>query len=103
DKLLRGSGNDTLDGGDGNDLADYSSDRAPVTITLDGQANDGENGERDNVSAERVTGGAGGDRLIGDDANNTLIGGGGSDTLVGGGGSDSLQGGDGDDLLDGSS
>jgi Ca2+-binding RTX toxin-like protein len=105
DRLLQGAGNDTLSGGDGNDLADYSAERAPLTITLDDAANDGENGERDNVETdiERVTGGSGGDRLIGDDAPNTLIGGGGSDTLVGGGGNDSLQGGDGDDLLDGSS
>jgi Ca2+-binding RTX toxin-like protein len=103
DRLMQGAGNDVLDGGDGNDLADYSTERAPVTVTLDGVANDGENGEKDNVSAERVTGGSGGDRLIGDDGTNTLIGGGGSDTLVGGGGNDSLQGGDGDDYLDGSS
>lgn len=105
DKVLQGLGNDTLDGGDGNDLADYSAERAPLTITLDDAANDGENGERDNVetNVERVTGGAGGDRLIGDGGANTLIGGGGSDTLVGGGSGDSLQGGDGDDILDGSS
>jgi Ca2+-binding RTX toxin-like protein len=105
DRLLQNAGNDTLDGGDGSDLADYSGERAPVTITLDGQPNDGENGERDNVgpTIERVTGGSGGDRLIGDDGSNTLIGGGGADTLVGAGGNDSLQGGDGDDLLDGSS
>jgi Ca2+-binding RTX toxin-like protein len=103
DRMLAGLGNDVLDGGDGNDLADYSTEKVAVTVTLDGQANDGENGERDNVSAERVTGGAGGDTLVGDDAANVLIGGGGADHLVGGGAGDSLQGSDGDDILDGSS
>jgi Ca2+-binding RTX toxin-like protein len=105
DRMLQGLGNDTFDGGDGSDLADYSAERSPVTVTLDGAANDGENGEHDNVqqNVERVTGGAAGDRLIGGDDPNTLIGGSGADTLVGGGGNDSLQGGDGDDILDGSS
>jgi Ca2+-binding RTX toxin-like protein len=105
DRLLQGYGNDTLDGGDGTDVADYSAERAPLTITLDGQPNDGENGERDNVepNVERVNGGSASDRLIGSDGPNVLVGNGGSDTLVGGGGNDSLQGGDGDDILDGSS
>jgi Ca2+-binding RTX toxin-like protein len=110
--LTGGGGNDVLDGrfgpdvligGGGRDRADYSGRRAPVSVTLDGVADDGSAGEGDNVgpSVEDVTGGAAGDSLTGNDRRNHLDGGGGRDRLFGLGGADTLLGGDGADQLDG--
>lgn len=69
DYVDAGAGDDSIDGGVGadriiggageNDIADYSSRTAAVTVTnADGLANDGEEGEGDNVdsSTERVDG-----------------------------------------------
>jgi hypothetical protein len=55
-------GNDVLDGGPGRDDTSYSR-TAPVTITLDGVANDGEAGEADNVQVEDVFTGDGNDTI----------------------------------------
>jgi RTX calcium-binding nonapeptide repeat (4 copies) len=103
DVLDGGPGADTIAGGDGHDRADYSSRTAPLIVTLDGAAGDGETGEGDNLtnSIEEVTGGAAGDRLTGGSGANVLSGGAGSDTLSGGGGGDMLDGGSGKDTLDG--
>jgi Ca2+-binding RTX toxin-like protein len=124
DTLLDGGGDDTLDGGDGDDtwlvvrnlygptdgadafsggagedIADYSTRQAPVTVTLDGTADDGAAGEGDDVRAdvEDVTGGTGSDRIVGNAAANHLSGGpdSGADTIDGGDGDDVLSGGDG--------
>src|SRR5213075_615176 len=70
DTLDGGAGADVLNGGPGTaDLADYSGRAAanPVTVTLDGVANDGGSGENDNVGTdvENIDGGAGDDTLIG--------------------------------------
>ena len=46
------NGGDTLNGGDDTDLVDYSQRNAPVSITRDGIANDGQAGEGDNVGAD---------------------------------------------------
>jgi Ca2+-binding RTX toxin-like protein len=111
DTLSGGSGNDVLNGGTGADLAnggsgtdtaDYSERSAPVSVAIDGVANDGEAGEQDNVSTdvENETGGAGDDTLVGSASNNALSGGPGNDTLVGGDGDDTLAGGDGIDTAD---
>jgi Ca2+-binding RTX toxin-like protein len=110
--LVGGPGNDTLDGGPGadyliggggRDRADYSRRRAPVTVTIDSQADDGARGEGDLVdpSVEDVAGGAAGDRLTGSNRRNTLAGGGGRDALIGLGGGDTLDGGAGADRLEG--
>jgi Ca2+-binding RTX toxin-like protein len=104
DDVLRGeAGADTLTGGGGRDTADYSDRTAPLNVSLDGNAGDGEAGENDDVGAdvEVVNGGSGDDTLTGGDADNTLNGGAGNDTLSGGGGNDQLDGGPGDDLLEG--
>jgi Ca2+-binding RTX toxin-like protein len=101
---------DKLFGGDGTDTAYYDLRVAPLTITLDDVANDGEAGEGDNVHAdvENVIGGSAGDTLAGSDAPNALdardgddivTGGGADDTLAGGVGNDRLSGGDGADTL----
>ena len=39
-------------GGDGSDTVDYGDRSAPLNISLDGRADDGESGERDDVGAD---------------------------------------------------
>lgn len=101
---------DTLIGGAGTDTADFSQRTAPLTITLDDVANDGQTGEGDNVRAdvENAIGGSDGDTLVGSGAPNAfdgregddmLVGAGGDDTLLGAGGNDTAMGGDGVDTL----
>jgi len=103
DLMSGGPGADTLDGGPGNDTVTYAADPLPVRVTFDGNANDGESGERDNVAAtvETVVGGRGNDTLTGDANPHTLIGGLGDDTLTGGNSDDTLVGGPGNDTLAG--
>ena len=107
DTLDGGSGDDTLNGGAGSgDTADYSLRVTPVTVAIDGVADDGVDGEHDQVAldVENVRGGAQGDYLVGSSGANTLDGGGGDDLLDGGAGADVLVGGAGsDDLADYSS
>lgn len=115
------SGRDVYVGGAGFDLVDYTARTDPLTLDLDGVADDGASGEGDLIGAdiERLYGGAGNDVLTGSPAVNWLYGYGGDDTLVGGpaddvlkggnnadrlfgqDGGDALDGGAGDDLLDG--
>lgn len=91
------------------DSIQYTS-AVPISVSLDGVANDGAAGELDNVGTdvEYVYGGNAGNTLVagphrvafyGGDGNDQLIGGPGPDSLIGGGGSDTLLGGDGDDSL----
>ena len=103
DVLSGGAGADTFDGGPGTDTVTYAGDPLPVHVTFDGQADDGQGGERDNVAAsvETVIGGRGNDTLTGDADPHTLIGGLGDDTLTGGNGDDTLIGGAGNDTLAG--
>jgi hypothetical protein len=110
---------DVLDGGAGVDtLTDYvySGDPGsapPISVTLDGQANDGRAGENDNVvTVERIVSSSAGS-FTGDDAANefvapevgaagVLIGLGGNDTLIAGDAhGDKVDGGAGDDLIEG--
>jgi Ca2+-binding RTX toxin-like protein len=94
---------DTINGGSGLDTVSYAGRSNPVTVTLDGIANDGEGGENDNVLAnvENATGGGGADSITGNDSVNRLNGGGGGDTLQGGLNNDVLDGGAGGDTLNG--
>jgi Ca2+-binding RTX toxin-like protein len=120
DLLTGGTGADTLSGGgpvllmapveggeEGEeatiDVALYSGRRNDVAIALDGVANDGEAGERDNVlpDIEAVVAGSGDDTLIGNRAINAFLAGPGRDRLVGHGGEDLLLGGRGSDVLAG--
>ena len=109
----RGRSRDTLIGGLGMDLADYSQRNRPLKIDLDGNADDGEAGERDNVdpSIEGVFGGSQGDAitsnlsvpvvLLGNGGNDTLNSSAGDDRLIGGRGNDILNSRGGDDFLAG--
>jgi Ca2+-binding RTX toxin-like protein len=112
DKLTGGNGDDILDGGpgadvlaggQGRDTADYSARTAPVSVSLNGAADDGEANEQDNVGSdvEVLVGGSGDDALAGNDGDNALLGNGGNDLLGGGAGNDQLDGGAGDDTLAG--
>jgi len=101
DDLDGGPGADTLNGGAGTDAATYGGRTAPVTVTMDGKANDGEAGEGDNVAndVEAVYGGKAGDTLTGSSRADTIDGQGGNDTITGGKGTDFLFGGDGNDTI----
>jgi Ca2+-binding RTX toxin-like protein len=103
DVLIGEGGSDTLTGKDGRDTADYSARTAPVSVSLNGTADDGEAGEADNVGndVEILVGGSGDDQLAGNDGDNALLGNAGNDILGGGGGNDQLDGGAGDDMLAG--
>jgi Ca2+-binding RTX toxin-like protein len=89
--------------GDGEDTVTYVASAQPVTVTLDGVANDGATGENDYVRAdvEDVFGSPGDDTLTGNDGPNVIVGGfEGNDSLIGGGGHDDLSGRRGDDSID---
>ncbi len=96
-------GADTIIGGPGSDAIAYFAQNAGLRITLDGVADDGRPGERDNIErdVETVGGGFGDDVIIASDAGHTLWGDLGNDTLIGGAGHDNLQGDQGADALDG--
>ena len=104
DVLMGDAGADSLSGGAGRDTADYSARTAPVAVSLNGAADDGEVGEKDNVGGdvEILAGGSGDDQLSGNDGDNVLLGNAGNDILGGGAGNDQLDGGAGDDILAGS-
>jgi hypothetical protein len=101
DDLDGGPGADVLNGGAGTDAATYGGRTAPVTVTLDNKANDGEAGEGDNVKSdvEAVYGGQGNDTLTGSSKDDTIDGQGGNDNITGGKGADFLFGGAGNDTI----
>ncbi|EJN01629.1 M10 family metallopeptidase C-terminal domain-containing protein [Phyllobacterium sp. YR531] len=100
-KLTGGAAADYIDGGTGNDTADYSTSASAVTIDLKTGVTLGGDAQGDTLkSIENLIGSAFADRLTGDTAVNRLFGGGGNDTLVGGGGADYFDGGDGLDTAD---
>jgi Ca2+-binding RTX toxin-like protein len=105
---------DVVDGGTGNDIANYERRTAVLNITLEGTANDGEgsggSSEADNIKAveiliggtnsDNLTGGTGNDEIHGGAGNDVIKGGAGDDTLVGNAGTDTLNGEVGDDFID---
>jgi Ca2+-binding RTX toxin-like protein len=102
DQLLPGAGfNNPVSGGPGSDLISYASSTVDVTVTLDGKANDGENG-RDNVLAdmENITTGSGNDLVVAAANNNTIITGAGNDRVQSLGGDDRVEAGEGDNTVD---
>ena len=94
-------GADVFSGGAGSDTVDFDGRTAPVAITLDGQANDGEATEGDDVRAdvETLIGGQAGDTITGTAAAERIVGGAGADTIDDGGGSDHVRGGGHDDTI----
>jgi Ca2+-binding RTX toxin-like protein len=98
-----GAGADVLDGGTGTDSLTYAQRTQPLTITEDGNSNDGQAVEADNVTAiENFVLGSAGDHVTGDGSANTLDARAGGDFLNGGAGNDHLLGGSGNDTLTGS-
>ena len=102
DNLTAGPGRDSFAGGDGSDRVDYGGRTAPLTITLDGVADDGEAGEGDNDGAdvEEAIGGSANDIIVGNAAGNELRGGSGNDSIVAGAAEDRVEGNEGDDTID---
>ena len=113
--MTGGAGADTFLGGPGRDQVTYGERTAAVHADLEGDADDGEQGEGDHVGpgVESLTGGAGPDTLVGDDganellaassefadpASDVLVGAGGRDRLVGSG-ADAIDAGDGNDAV----
>ncbi len=72
DDLIGGAGPDFVQGRGGGDTALYNTEgrRTPVTVTLDGQANDGAPGEGDNVQTEGIEGTGLDDHFVGNFADN---------------------------------
>lgn len=103
DSFDGGAGSDGISGGPGTDTATYANRSAPVHVSIDGVANDGEAGEGDDVGVdvENVTGGSGDDNITGSPGNNILRGEGGGDAIAGGDGTNQLVGGTGNDALHG--
>jgi Ca2+-binding RTX toxin-like protein len=106
DSLNGGDGADAMSGGPGNDRGTYERLRAPITVTLDDQPDDGRAGEGDNVGSdvEDVTGGDDENTITGSASANRLEAGGGedyvdgdaeTDTLVTGGSGDTVRSRDG--------
>lgn len=94
-------GADQVRGGDGTDLLRLDGHDGAMTISLDGQANDGMPGEGDNIGSdiEKLLGTAGNDVFSGSAGADGFDGGPGGDEIHGAGGGDDLRGGTGDDRL----
>ena len=106
----------TVSGGTDRDIFSYAGRSEPLTVTLDGVANDGSNGQQnDNIGAdvEDLVGGDGADEITGSSVDNHIegasgAGAAGSDVVLGAGGNDTLtvfgsdnrvEGGGGSDLI----
>ena len=83
DLLDGGLGGDTMNGGAGRDTVTYDGRTTPVSVSLNGMADDGERGENDNVAddVEAVIGSEVDDTLFGDHNANSLDGGRGEDRI----------------------
>jgi Ca2+-binding RTX toxin-like protein len=93
DTITGSGGNDTVDGGGGNDIVDGGGGNDSLA------GGDGDDTVAGGGGNDTIDGGQGNDSLAGGDGNDTVAGGGGNDTLDGGQGNDSLTGGDGSDSL----
>jgi hypothetical protein len=91
-----------IKGGPGVDAVNYDNALDPISVSLDGKANDGRPGERDNVmrDVENVVSSQFAATLIGSDARNDISGGNEGDRIVGRAGKDTLSAGSGADTVD---
>ena len=96
-------GSDTMIGGAGTDVADYSLRTGTLTLTLSATTagNDGENGEGDNIGGTATSAAGDVEQVRGGGGNDTITGSNNADTLSGGGGNDTLDGLLGNDVLNG--
>jgi Ca2+-binding RTX toxin-like protein len=102
DFFVAEEGGDSYTGGAGGDSLSYGARSTDITVTFDGQANDGSPGENDNVqSVDAVGGGQGVNRMTAGSEPAILAGGPAADVLAGGPADDVLSGTGGDDQLDG--
>ena len=103
DVLTGHGGDDEMGGGPGTDMVDYRETgyaNEYATVTLDDVANDGRNGEADDVRAtEWIQGSYGPDDLTGNGVANRIYGNLGNDTITGLGGADDLRGEYGNDTI----
>ena len=76
DSLSPGLGADRINGGAGSDTADYGVGTNPLTLSIDGQANDGEALERDTIGTdvESLIAGSGNDTITGSAVGNGIWG-----------------------------
>ena len=103
DRFVTGNSAETIDGGAGVDLLDFSTRANAITVDLTTPANNrgtGVLGDRYS-NIENLAGGTYADRLTGDAGANALFGNGGADTLRGNAGDDVLEGGLSKDTLTG--
>ena len=102
-RMVGGPGADRFESNNRRDSVDYGGRTAPLSLTLDRIADDGEAGEGDNIlpGIDGVLGGRGNDRIIGSPGEEDLFADTGDDLVEGRGGEDYLEGGRGDDVLRG--
>jgi hypothetical protein len=103
DLLIGGPENDVIDGGEGPDTVSYEDKGGalPLSITLNGIADDGEPGENDRIqtTVENVIGSPGADTIVGDGGFNAIDGGDGGDVIDPGPGTDVVEAGAGNDRV----
>ena len=93
-------GADVFNGGPGIDFFQYFGDN-PVSMSLNGVADDGPAGDGDNLlELEGLSSGNGNDTIVGDGGDNQLSGSDGNDSISGGAGDDDISPGDGADSTD---
>ncbi|MCA1683541.1 MAG: calcium-binding protein, partial [Actinobacteria bacterium] len=97
DTLDGGAGADDLSGGGATDTATYASSTDPVTVTIDGIANDGGTADYNGTRRDDVKTDV--ENLIGGPKADSLSGNAGANTITGGLGADTLRGLDGNDVL----
>lgn len=94
-------GNDTIDGGAGNDRASYSAELSSVRIDLTAGKAHTSSGVDTLISIESMRGSEFSDELRGNEGNNDFQGRAGDDTVFAGAGDDTVHGGKGNDAIDG--
>jgi Ca2+-binding RTX toxin-like protein len=97
------AGTDVLIGGPGKDVASYELRAEPLTLSKDGKANDGADGEGDSIAGDvdAIRGGLGDDAIVGGPGRDALFGMAGGDLITGAGGDDEVDGNEGNDVLAG--